>query len=213
MNAEPDAAGFILAGGRSTRMGRDKALLELGGQPLVTHALSILRQAGLSASIAGARADLVSYAPVVADAAPGLGPLSGICTALASTSAQHAIFLPVDLPLIPSSLVAFLLFHARITGRTVTVPSLCGAAQTFPAVVNRAALPALEDELAAGRRGCRSAFHAASGREAVSAVAVELLVQVGQAGDPRQLPSPWWFLNANTPEEIERILHIARRIA
>lgn len=207
-----DAAGFILAGGQSSRMGRDKALLEFGGRPLIAHALSILHQTGLSASIAGARADLGSYAPVVADAAPGLGPLSGICAALNSTEARHAVFLPVDAPLIPASLIAALLFHARTTGQPVTIPSLCGAVQTFPAVVDRAAvLPALQAELAAGRRRCRSAFQAACGG-AMSVVAVELLVQAGQVADPRQLPPSWWFLNANTPEEMERTIQIGERI-
>jgi molybdenum cofactor guanylyltransferase len=203
-----DAAGFVLAGGQSTRMGRDKALLEFAGRPLIAHALSILRQAGLPVSIAGAHADLASYAPVVADAAQGLGPLSGICAALQSTAAQHAVFLPVDQPLTPPSLITCLLHHARITGCAVTMASLCGVAQTFPAIVDRAALPLLKADLAAGRRGCKAAFRAASGEGAGTVVAVELLAQAGQVVDSRQLPPSWWFLNANTPAEMERILHI-----
>lgn len=209
--SHPDASGFVLAGGQSTRMGRDKALLEFDGQPLIAHALSILRQAGLAASIAGAQTDLAQYAPVVPDAAPGQGPLSGICAALESTTAPYAIFLPVDLPLVPPSLVACLLHHAQITGRAVTMPALCGVVQTFPAVVTRAALPTLQDELAAGRRGCKMAFRAASGG-AERAVAVELLAQAGQIAHPWQLPPSRWFLNANTPAEMERILHIAAGI-
>ena len=83
------AAGFVLAGGRSSRMGTDKALMLLGGRPLIAHALDILRGAGLSASLAGARAGLERFAQVVADEEPDRGPLGGICSALAMTPAAH----------------------------------------------------------------------------------------------------------------------------
>ena len=64
---EADAAGFVLAGGRSSRMGQEKALLQLAGQPLVVHALQVLREAGLSGTIAGGNASLMAFAPVVED--------------------------------------------------------------------------------------------------------------------------------------------------
>jgi len=73
-------------------MGVDKALVHLRGRPLVEHALEILRGAGLAASIAGARSTLSAFAAVVEDVEAGKGPLGGICAALASTSAQRAVF-------------------------------------------------------------------------------------------------------------------------
>ena len=93
-------------GGESSRMGADKALIRLAGQPLVARALGILREAGLTASIAGARSSLADFAPVIQELDPDLGPLAESAAALASTSARHAVFLPVDLPLLPASLVA-----------------------------------------------------------------------------------------------------------
>jgi len=122
--AGPDAAGFVLAGGRSSRMGQDKALVQLAGRPLVAHALAVLRNAGLEASLAGASSSLAAFAPVVEDYESGRGPLGGICSALASTAARRAVFLPVDLALLPVSLVDYLLYHAQITGRAVTLPSV-----------------------------------------------------------------------------------------
>ncbi len=191
-------------------MGCDKALLEFAGRPLVAHALAILQQAGLPAKIAGAvpsaRATLEAFAPVVEDATPGRGPLSGICAALAATSARYAVFLPVDLPLLPPSLLVFLLRHAQITGAVVTVASLSGFMQTFPAVINRAALPVIEDALDSGRYGCYAAFKSAAaalGRP-LAGVAVELLAQSGQLSDPRGLPPLRWFLNLNAPGDLVR---------
>jgi molybdenum cofactor guanylyltransferase len=198
------AAGFVLAGGQSSRMGEDKALVHLAGQPLVAHALGILRGAGLTASLAGARSPLAAFAPVIEEPQPGLGPLGGICVALASTSSRLAVFLPVDLPLLPVSLISFLVRHARITGAAVTIPSVNGFAQTFPAVLDSAVLPMLESELAAGRRGAFSAFQTAAtslGRP-LTILSVESLVQCGQVAHPDSLPAVRWFLNVNAPADL-----------
>ena len=201
-----DAVGFVLAGGQSSRMGSDKALVSLDGRPLVVHALSHFQQAGLRASIAGGQPALAAFAPTVEDRRPGLGPLSGICAALASTAARWAVFGPVDLPLLPPSLAVYLLRHARMTQSMVTVPAVNGFAQTFPAVLHRSALPVLERELDAGRRGCFSAFQAAaaSADEQVNVLPVESLVQCGQISHLHGLPAVGWFLNVNTAENLRR---------
>jgi len=207
-NGELDLAGFVLAGGRSSRMGADKALLSFAGKPLIAHALQILLRAGLSASIAGAQSSLESFAPVVPDAQPDRGPLGGICAALASTNADYSVFLSVDQPLLPVSLVKYLLHHARITGRAVTLASINGYAQSFPAVVKRSVLAVLEAELQSGRGGCYSAFQAAGSnlQEPVSVVAVEMLVQAGQVAHPERLPAVRWFANLNRPADLERAM-------
>jgi molybdopterin-guanine dinucleotide biosynthesis protein A len=204
-------AAFVLAGGQSRRMGRDKALLTLAGQPLIARALSTLCVAGLSPAIAGARTDLSRFAPVIPDPDPGrdsgLGPLAGICAALESTTARYAVLFPVDLPLLPPSLIAYLAFHAQITATAVTVPSICGVANAFPAVLDRAVLPTLKSELNAGRRGCLAAFRAAARvlGQPVSAIPVEILAQSGHAAHPRGLPAAFWFLNVNTPADLGRV--------
>jgi molybdenum cofactor guanylyltransferase len=206
--AWPDAVGFVLAGGRSSRMGKDKSLVLLDGGPLVAHALGIFGQAGLAASVAGGQLGLSAFASLVEDNRPGLGPLSGICAALASTSARWAVFIAVDLPLLPASLLGCLLQHARITGRAITLSSVNGFAQTFPAVVNRAALAMLERELESGRGGCYSGFQAAAASldEPVTVLPVETLVQCGQVAHPLELPASRWFLNVNTAEDLRRAM-------
>lgn len=197
-------------------MGEDKALISFAGKPLIAHAVEILRNAALPVSIAGAHAPLDSFADVVADAALNLGPLSGICAALASTQARFAVFLPVDLPLMPTSLITALARHAQITKNAVTIPSVSGFAQTFPAVIDHAALAALDAELAARRLGCFAGFEAAAAAldQRVSVVPVELLAQAGQAAHPDSLPAFCWFLNVNTPGDLRRAESlIAPRIA
>jgi molybdopterin-guanine dinucleotide biosynthesis protein A len=130
------------------------------------------------------------------------------------------VFLPVDLPLLPASLLVYLLRHARITGSAVTVCSVSGFTQTFPAVLDRAALPALQNEFDSQRYGCLSAFRAASAAagQSISSIAVELLAQTGEVSDPLGLPPIRWFLNLNTPDDLAqaealRVTHRRRRIA
>jgi len=86
-------------------MGRDKALVQLGGRLLVEYSIGVLYEVGLPGSIAGGDPSLARYAPLVKDASPGLGPLGGVCCALAGTSKAWAVFLSVDLPLLPVSLI------------------------------------------------------------------------------------------------------------
>ncbi|HVC47760.1 MAG TPA: molybdenum cofactor guanylyltransferase [Terracidiphilus sp.] len=198
------AEGFVLAGGASSRMGRDKALVEVAGRPLVEHALGILREAGLEARIAGARTALDAFAPVVKD--EGGGPLAGVCAALEAAEAELAVFLPVDMPLAPASLIGCLLHYARVTGAAVTVPRVCGYAQTFPAVVRRETLPELRRALEDGEGGCFAAFRqvAEKMKRPFFRIAVEELAQCGQAGHALGVAAARWLMNVNTPEEVRR---------
>ena len=204
MIAIANAVGFVLAGGQSSRMGRDKALVPFAGRPLIEHALAALREAGLPASIAGGLRALAAYAPLIADAHTALGPLSGICSALASTSAELAVFLPVDLPLLPPSLLQSMVSRAQLTGSPITLASVNGFAQTFPVVLDRSIAPLLEQQLASTRRGCFAAFQAAAHSlgDPIAILPVEHLVQAGQVADPRSLPACRWFLNLNREADL-----------
>ena len=192
-------------------MGEEKALVEFRGRPLIENALEILRSAELSASIAGAnsapvRSALEAFAPVVQDLDPGLGPLGGICAAMASTSARWSVFIPVDMPLLPASLVEFVVNYAVVTDSLVTVASVTNISQTFPAVLERSVLPGLHSELVSGRRGCFSALQGAAAGlgKKVAVLAAELLAQSGHVAHPDGLPPACWFLNVNSVEDLRR---------
>jgi molybdenum cofactor guanylyltransferase len=213
---EADAVGFILAGGQSSRMGTDKALVEFRARPLIAHAIDLVRAAGLPVIIAGARSPLTSFAPVIPDSRADSGPLEGICAALESLKvgstheavpeAPRAVFFPVDLPFLPPSLLLYLLYHARITGLAVTLPSVNGFPQTFPVVLSLDALPVLEQELSRGHCGCFAAFQAAAAALGgpISILPVEVLVQSRKISHPAALPVARWFLNVNAPGDLRR---------
>jgi molybdopterin-guanine dinucleotide biosynthesis protein A len=204
--AAPEAMGFVLAGGRSSRMGEDKALVEFDSQPLVAHALRILRDAGLPAWIAGARSPLDQFAPVVEDKEPDRGPLAGICAALAASPARFSVFVPVDAPFLPPSLLRYLLNWSLKSGAAISTASLHGFTQTFPAVVDRSVLPGLTEELESGRGGCHSAFVAACdrlGRE-LAVIPVERAIEGGRVTHPAALSMDLWFLNLNARADLLR---------
>jgi len=94
-------AGVILCGGRSTRMGRDKAALEWQGQSWLDHSAQRLRDSGLSHIYVSGQRDQYDCLP---DPVAGLGPAAGICHCVAALSGRYAaaLFLPVDMPLLQS---------------------------------------------------------------------------------------------------------------
>ena len=202
-----DAEGFVLSGGRSSRMGRDKTFLEVAGQPLVRRAVQILRAAGLETRVAGTQSALAEFAPVVPDQADevGLGPLAGICAALSACRSRFALFLPVDLPLIPPSLIEYLVHHAAVTQAGATVFSVAGFVQTFPAIIDCASLQPLKECLHSGDRNCLKAFRAAATglRGGLSVLPLEWLVQAGQVWHSQALSIGEWFLNVNTPDDLK----------
>jgi molybdopterin-guanine dinucleotide biosynthesis protein A len=91
----------ILAGGNSSRMGRDKAFLELSGQSLLARQIALVRQAGATEIFISGRAG-VDYAafgcPVLKDAFPDGGPLAGIASAFQTLGNPLLLVLAVDMP-------------------------------------------------------------------------------------------------------------------
>jgi len=97
--------GFVLAGGKSSRMGSDKALLEINKRPMIEIAVRKLRGFCAEVSIAGNRDDLAEFAPVVHERRVDTGPAAGIEAGLAACGQPWAMFLPVDVPLVPPQLL------------------------------------------------------------------------------------------------------------
>ncbi len=202
------AEGFVLAGGRSSRMGQDQALLQVGGRSLVEIALDKLRSIGVAAPrIAGALTDMSSHAPVIPDLHPGCGPLSGIEAALAATTAPLNLFLPVDMPLLPARFLNWMLLRAEITGALVTVPRINGQAQPLCAVYHRDLLRPITASLLAGNYKVMSVVTAADGQsQTVDVFDTERLTSTHPEllGFSR-LPLYRWFHNCNLPADMAEI--------
>src|SRR5690348_17763401 len=124
---------LLLAGGKSSRMGRDKAFLELEGEPLWQRQLATLR--ALSPEqllIAGPRREQWTGLEVIADQIAEAGPLAGIAAALHKCTAPHLVVLAVDLPMVTSDFLRALLELCR--EEQGAVPTAAGAAEPLAAI-------------------------------------------------------------------------------
>lgn len=105
-----NATGFITAGGRSSRMGTDKAWLELGGRAMIEQVIAALAPVTSSLAII---ANSPEYArlglPVFADKQTGVGPLEAIRTALANSATSRIVLVGCDLPFVTEDLFRLLL--------------------------------------------------------------------------------------------------------
>ncbi len=116
--------GIILAGGKSSRMGQDKALVDFGGKPLISYAIESLRPlCGTLLISANRTPDLFASfgLPVLADEALDVGPMGGILTCLKHSTSPHNLIISCDTPFVGTDLFRHLL--REIENFQVVVPS------------------------------------------------------------------------------------------
>ena len=132
-------------------MGHDKAAVRLAGRPLLDHMLAKLAALGLRARVAGLRSPVDGVpAEVFPDRHPGCGPLSGLETAFEHSEAELLLTLGVDLPLLSTAFLAWLLERARMTGALATIPKVLGRPQPLCAVYRRELEPSVRQALLQG---------------------------------------------------------------
>jgi molybdopterin-guanine dinucleotide biosynthesis protein A len=94
---------FVLAGGRSSRMGSEKGLVEFRGRKMIQYILRAAEEAGLAVSIIASDVRYREFGyPVYSDEHPGLGPLGGVYSALRHCKASDLLLLSCDIPLLES---------------------------------------------------------------------------------------------------------------
>jgi len=192
MNAKSQLsrAGYILTGGKSSRMGADKAFLDFGGRTLLARAIAVIGEVCPNLAIVGDPAKFAASGAVIADLYPACGPLAGIHAALLNSSAELNLMLALDVPFVSRELLAFLLGAANETEAIVIVPRTARGFQPLCAVYRRAFAAAAEDALRAGNYKIDAVF---------AGITVRVIEEeeLARAGFSEQM-----FFNVNTPEDL-----------
>jgi molybdopterin-guanine dinucleotide biosynthesis protein A len=185
---ESSLSGWVLVGGASSRMGRDKALIEIAGKPLALVAAEALGVVCKSVWLVG---DPDRYGtlglPVVSDMHRGAGPLSGIEAALGATRSEWNLVAACDMPLLDAPLLRDLVQEiAQAADHDAAIPQQYpdGRIEPLCALYHQRCHAVASEALAAGLRR-------------ISDFIARLTVRYVQVTDPRP------FLNLNTPEDLE----------
>jgi molybdopterin-guanine dinucleotide biosynthesis protein A len=186
-----ELSGFVLAGGSSSRMGADKALLVFRGRTLLEHALQLAGALAGSCRIVGSRQKYENYGVVIEDVCPGHGPLAGIHAALRASTADFNLVLAVDTPLLSVDFVRHLSARAQDSGAVVIVPRTADARlHPLCAIYRRSFADVAEQALREGRNKIDALF---------PLVPVEY-VDPAAAGFDESM-----FVNLNTPEDLANV--------
>lgn len=185
-----ELSAFVLAGGKSSRMGSDKATMLLGGVPLLEIATRKALALTESVFVVGPRSRFGAHA--IEDVFPERGPLGGIHAALSQSSTELNLMLAVDLPFVPVPFLQLLQRQAVSSRALVVVPRLPSGWQPLCALYKKAFCASAEQALTAGRNKIDALF-------ASLPIRVIDQAEIEAAGF-----TPAIFDNLNTPEDFER---------
>jgi molybdopterin-guanine dinucleotide biosynthesis protein A len=193
--------GVVLAGGRSTRMGTNKALLEFEGVPIIERLLAALRPLFPELAIVANDVDAYRHlaVPVWPDRRPGAGPLGGIYTAVLNSTSPQTFCIACDMPFPNRAVITHL--RQLAADADVVVPRTADGYQPLHAVYAKTCVPVIESLLETGRLRIDALFP---------------LVHLRIVEEPelRALdPGLRAFVNVNTREELEAAFRLSRQAA
>lgn len=194
MRDDEPICGFVLVGGKSRRMGRDKSLLEVGGTPLARRAADLLAPFVDRVALVGLKDPYGQLGlPVIEDKWPGEGPLGAVCTALLACVGGWSIVLASDLPLVSERFIQLLIQRVRATNADAVVPRTADGWQPLAAAYHPRCRAVFRSSFEAGERSIISAFATLT----VQAITVEDMAAAGLSESE--------LANVNTPEEWARL--------
>jgi molybdopterin-guanine dinucleotide biosynthesis protein A len=190
----------ILAGGKSLRMGRDKALLKIGPQTIVEYQLQRLSPLFEELLLSTNSPEKLAHLglEMVEDVLPGRGPLVGIYSSLLRARYPHLFAIACDMPFISSELINYM--KGICKDYDVTVPETERGLEPLHAIYSKTCLPVMKKYIAKGGKGRVIEFFPEVKVRVINQGEISKLT-VGEAG---VTPSP--FLNFNTPEEYQKAL-------
>jgi len=193
-NVKDNATGIILAGGKNTRMGENKAFLEINGERLIDKTMDIFKR--IFADIVIVTNDPLSYiefsdAVIVTDIYKEKGPLGGIYTGLFYSKNNYAFVCPCDMPFLNKDFVEYLL--AQTEKYDVIVPKTAEGYQPLHAVYSRNCLPSIKRLLLMDKLKITGFYRDMR----VLAISEERIRPFNVEGR--------LFLNLNTPGDMEKI--------
>lgn len=186
-----ELAAALIAGGRSRRMGSDKAFLNWQGRPLWEHQMEKLRALEPSRLLLSCRSDQAIPAQPdilpVPDEWPDCGPLGGVASCLRACDAPLLAVLGIDLPLLPPEFLRSLLSQCTEQWGAVIAQNV-GYFEPLAAVYPRTMLALAEEQIAAGRLAMQDFIRAGVERGLMRVASV-----VREAA---------WFTNVNAPADV-----------
>jgi molybdopterin-guanine dinucleotide biosynthesis protein A len=186
-----DLTAFVLAGGKSARMGKDKAFLTWQNGTFLSHACQLAGSAASEVRIVGDAKKFAAFGSVVEDIYRDCGPLGGIHAALTHSPTDLNLMLAVDLPFLESKFLKYLVAQARESDSIVTIPRIREGWQPLCAVYRRAFAGIAEESLREGKNKIDLLFAEIENRVIDEA-------ELSQAGF-----NPEMFRNLNTPDDLK----------
>ena len=138
-----DISGVILAGGKSRRYGRNKALVKIDGIPLIERVVMVMQSVFQDLILITNTPDEYAYlkVPMHEDMIKGLGPLGGILTGLTTIPSDAGFVVACDMPFLNRELICYMI--EKREGFDVVVPRVSEKMETLHAIYSRTCLPAI----------------------------------------------------------------------
>jgi molybdopterin-guanine dinucleotide biosynthesis protein A len=153
MNSNRQVSAFILVGGESSRMGRDKAQLELGGVPLILRTAKLVESVAAAPVVVGnPEAYRAFNLRAIGDDWPGAGPLGGIATALRAAATPWSLIVATDLPYLTREWLEYLIARSLASSADAVLPMNARGAEPLCAMYHQRAEPAIRKALERGTR-------------------------------------------------------------